>query len=103
MKSSLALEVTPSEAATRLAERARSLRLDSNWTRATLSDRAGVSVASLKRFENTGMASLDLVLKVAHALGRMDEFAALLAPPEARTLAELERRVDRPQRRRGRQ
>lgn len=93
---------TPAEAARSLAERARSLRLANLWTRETLALRAGVTSASLKRFERTGKGSLELVLKVAHALGRLEEFSRLLAPAEARSIAELERRASLPSPRRGR-
>jgi len=93
---------TPGEAGRSLAERAAALRLDRAWTRETLARRAGVTPASLKRFETTGAASLDLVLKVAFALGRLEDFAEVLHPPEAATLAELRERERRPSRKRGR-
>jgi len=93
---------TPEEAGHVLGERARTLRLGEDWTRTTLASRAGVTVASLKRFERTGKASLDLVLRVAHALGRLDEFSALLDTRQATTMAELERQAGRPPRQRGR-
>lgn len=85
-----------------LSDRLRSLRLHRNWTRETLAARAGVTPASLKRFETTGKASLELVLRVAHALGRLDELAPLWQPPAARTLEDLERLVTQPVRKRGR-
>jgi hypothetical protein len=61
-----------------------------------------VSAASLKRFENTGKASLELVLKVAQALGCLDEFEDVFKPPPAQTLAEIEKRAARRTRKRGR-
>lgn len=85
-----------------MAGRLRALRLSRGWTRNTLAARAGIAPASLKRFENTGKASLDLLLKAAHALSRLDEFGGLLRPPAARSLAELEERAAKPPRRRGR-
>jgi transcriptional regulator with XRE-family HTH domain len=93
---------TPREMADRLALQARELRLTKGWSRDTLARRAGVTPSSLKRFENNGLASLDLVLKVAQALGRLDSFADLLIPPPASTLAELERRISPRPRQRGR-
>jgi transcriptional regulator with XRE-family HTH domain len=85
-----------------LAERVRALRLLRNWTQATLAERAGISLGSLRRFESTGLASLELVLKVAHALGRLADFESLLQPPPAQSIAELEQRVAQPKRQRGR-
>ncbi len=81
---------TPGDAARGLAERARSLRLMRGWKRETLAQRAGVSASSLKRFETTGEASLALVLRVAFALGHLDDFTTLLQAPNALSLDELE-------------
>jgi hypothetical protein len=56
----------------------------------------------LKRFETTGKASLELLLKTAHALARLEEFATLLQPPPAQSIEELERRAGKPAPKRGR-
>jgi transcriptional regulator with XRE-family HTH domain len=93
---------TPSEVSLALGERVKTLRLLKGWKRQTLADRAGVSAASLRRFEATGKASLELVLRTAHALGRLTDFSKLLAPPPARSIAELEQRAAPPTRKRGR-
>ncbi|WP_306597851.1 helix-turn-helix transcriptional regulator [Geothrix sp. 21YS21S-2] len=77
-----------------LAGRAKSLRLREPWTRETLAARAGLTSASLKRFETTGSASLDLVLKVAFALGRLEDFAGAPRPSDPASLADLEARQD---------
>src|SRR5579862_6187104 len=92
----------PAEMGKSLAVRAKALRLLKSWTRNTLAARAGVTAASLKRFETTGQASLALVLKVAHALAKLDEFNALLQPPPAQSIEELERRAAKPIPKRGR-
>jgi len=92
----------PGEVGGLLGDRAKALRLGKGWTRETLAQRAGVSASSLKRFETTGKASLELVLKVAGALGRLDEFGKLLLPPPARSIEELERRAAAPIPKRGR-
>ncbi len=102
MAAALLTPLGPAEAGRSLAERMRALRLLKGWTRETLAKRSGISAASLKRFENSGKASLDLVLKAAHALARLEEFNKPLQPPPARTLAELERRAAAPARKRGR-
>ena len=102
MEPSLLSLHTPSEAAKALADRMKHLRLGQAWTRETLAERAGVSAASLKRFETTGEASLKLVLRVALVLGRLEEVTQLFQPPEAATMAELKARFDQPKRKRGR-
>jgi len=61
-----------------------------------------VAAASYRRFETSGKASLELVLKVAHALARLEEFDQLLQPPPARGIEELEQRAAGPSRKRGR-
>lgn len=85
-----------------LAERIKALRLIKGWKRDTLALKAGVTASSLKRFETTGKASLELLLRVVHALDRLDEFRNLLGPPAARTMDELEKLAARPVRKRGR-
>jgi len=94
--------VGPGEMGVLLAGRAKALRLLKGWTRETMAKRAGVTAASLKRFESSGKASLELVLKVGHALARLEEFGALFQPPVAQSIEELERRVGGPVRKRGR-
>jgi HTH-type transcriptional regulator / antitoxin HipB len=94
--------LSPAEMGRSLADRVRTLRLLKGWTRQTLARRAGVSAASLKRFETTGRASLDLLLKVAHALARLEEFGKPLQPPAAQSIEELEALGSRPARKRGR-
>ena len=94
---------TPHEVAGSLASRVKESRLVKNWTRQSLASRAGVSVASLKRFETSGKASLDLLLRIAHSLGRLDEFEKLLMPERATSLSELEKQTALHGRKRGRQ
>lgn len=102
MEPALLTLTTPREMGLSLARRLRELRLLKVWTRETLAARAGVSAASLKRFETQGKASLDLVLRVAHALGRLNDFAEILQLPPAAGIAELERRAAKPLPKRGR-
>lgn len=102
-ESFLPILVFPGDAADLLARRTMELRLAEGLKRETLAARAGVTVASLKRFERTGKGSLELLLKVAMALGRLEDFANVFKPQEFRTLAELERHVTQPKRKRGRQ
>jgi transcriptional regulator with XRE-family HTH domain len=92
----------PAEMGKSLADRAKFLRLIKGWTRNTLAQRAGVTAASLKRFETTGKASLELVLKVAHALARLEEFSKLFEAPAAQSIAELEQWTAKPTPKRGR-
>ncbi len=94
---------SPEEIARRLADRVRDERLRQGWKQQTLADRSGVSLPTVRRYERTGRTSVENLLRLCHALGRLDAFAQLLAPPPARSLAELESRSSRsaPKRKRG--
>ena len=93
---------TPENVSRTLAARVRALRLAQGWKQLTLAQRSGVSLASLRRFEDSGQVSLQSLLALAFALNRLDDFAALLKEPPAASVAELEARENRPMRQRGR-
>ena len=76
------LEQTPREASQVLAERHRTLRKQLKMSQEEMAERSGVSLGSLKRFENTGKISMDSLLKLMHLLGRLNEFDSLLLPKE---------------------
>lgn len=92
---------TPEDIARQWANKVRRLRLDRGWKQSTLAQRSGVSLASLRRFETSGQGSLKNVLRLIFALGRIDDLVAVLEPPPARSIAELERIRDAPRRQRG--
>src|SRR6202012_1017076 len=93
---------TPEQVSRKLAARAKALRLARGWKQVTLAERSGVSLASLRRFEESGRVSLQSLLDLAFALNRLDDFDALIQPPRAASLAELEAAEKRPARKRGR-
>jgi len=76
------LEQTPLEVSQALAERHRILRKQLKMSQEEMAERSGVSLGSLKRFENTGKISMDSLLKLMHLLGRLNEFDSLLLPKE---------------------
>ena len=51
---------------------------------------AGIALSTLKLFEYTGQISLDRLLRIAAAMGRLEEFLSPFAPPPARSLDEIE-------------
>lgn len=73
---------TPFEISQTLAERHRALRKQLKMSQSEMAERSGVSLGSLKRFENQGKISLESFLKLAHLLGRLEEFISLLHPIE---------------------
>lgn len=82
-----------------LAERARAFRVLRQLRQEELAERAGVGVMTVRRFEKTGRASIENVLRIAFALRAEAEFEALFQAPKYRTLdealAEPVRRVQR--------
>ncbi len=93
---------TPEQVGKSLAARVKELRLARGWKQATLAQRSGVTLASLRRFEESGRVSLENLLELAFALNRLDDFEALFQAPRASSLAELEAGEKRPARKRGR-
>ena len=69
----------PTEVARSVAGRLVALRKDKGWTQAELARRSGVSLGSLKRFEQQALISLENLLALAHVLGRLEDFGSLFA------------------------
>lgn len=76
------LETTPLKVSQALAEKHRTLRKQLKMSQEEMAERSGVSLGSLKRFENTGKISLDSLLKLMHLLGRLNEFDNLMLVKE---------------------
>lgn len=68
------LESTPLEISKAIAERHKLLRKKLRLSQKEMAERSGVSLGSLKRFENTGKISLEALLKLAHLSGRLKDF-----------------------------
>lgn len=92
---------SPEEVARLLADRLREERLRQRWKQETLARRAGVSLPTVRRYERTGRTSVENLFRLCHALGRLDEFAEILKPPAAESIAELETQYRAPKRKRG--
>ena len=71
-----------------LAERARALRVLRRLRQEELAVRAGVGVMTVRRFEKTGRASMENVLRIAVALRAETGFESLFQAPKYRTLDE---------------
>lgn len=95
--------VTPEDMARSIAARLQELRLMHNWKQSSLAQRAGVSLASLRRFEQTGEISMKGLLRLAFALRRLSDFDTVLQPPPAHSITELAQRSTVPGRKRGSQ
>lgn len=81
---------TPEDISISLAGKIRQLRLARKWKQSTLADRAGVSLASLRRFERSGKGSINLLLRLSFTLDRLGDFQDILLNDIPATMAELE-------------
>ena len=68
------LAKTPSDLLQTLAKHHHILRKKNGYSQQELADRSGVSLGSIKRFERTGLISLESLLKLAHVLNRLEDF-----------------------------
>lgn len=57
-----------------ISKRAQEARLSQNLSRKTLSKMSGVAESSIKRFEMSGEISIISLLKIAKALGHINQF-----------------------------
>lgn len=94
--------ITPQEMQKIIASQARTLRLEFNLSQQTLSKKSGVSYGSLKKFEQTGQISLESLLKLAVALGAMDDFKSLFVPAPPSAASSLDELMVDEKRKRGR-
>lgn len=77
------LQKTPGELQTLIAERVRMIRRRRKISQKKLSELSGVSLGSVKRFEQSGEISFLSLIKIATALGLNNELEHLFedAPP----------------------
>jgi transcriptional regulator with XRE-family HTH domain len=93
---------SPFEMTKEIAKKAQEKRLKLNMSQQTLSEKSGVSYGTLKKFEQKGQISLESLLKIALALGEMDQFEHLFAKTDDNLPASLDELLDDNPRKRGR-
>lgn len=81
---------SPDDILREIGGRARDLRLSMNLSRATLAEKAGISAATIKRLEDTGVISLPNLVLLAVALDATEHFSALFEKPAPVTLKQLQ-------------
>lgn len=86
---------TPSEISADLASRVRARRKELHLTQEQLSRKAGMSLASYKRFEQKGLIALDALIRVAIALNCEDEFDTLFTKRGYSSIEEVIREATR--------
>lgn len=65
--------ITPAKVQKKLAEQARMRRLQMELTQQGLAERAGVALPTLRKFERTGVLSLESFLKLHLVLGGLED------------------------------
>ena len=75
--------------ASKVAENSKKMRILHNFTQKELAERSGMTLSSLKRFEQKGEISLSNMLKIAISLDATDGFEKLFLNKEANTLDEF--------------
>lgn len=83
------LKKTPYEIDKSIAERIRGIRKRRKITQKTLSERSGVSLGSVKRFESSGEISLISLTKIAMALDLEDQLEQLFAQAPFLSIEEI--------------
>ena len=79
----------PTDILIETGQKHRLLRKKAKLSQSLLAEKSGVSLGSIKRFEQTGKISFESLLKLAHILGRLSEFETNFKPKE--DLAEIEK------------
>jgi len=85
-----------------IGRRAKQVRLAARRSQSDVARAAGISLATLQRFESGANVSLDVLAHVAIALHAERELGQLFALPDLRTIDEVLRRRALPQRGRSR-
>jgi transcriptional regulator with XRE-family HTH domain len=83
------IDKLPSTVLQEVAARHKLVRKNYNLTQAELALRSGVSLGSLKRFENTGQISFMSLLKLAHFFNRLTDFEGVFFMENNEKIAKL--------------
>jgi transcriptional regulator with XRE-family HTH domain len=79
---SYSINKVPSQTILELAFRFKKIRKSQKKSQAETAERSGVSLGSLKRFEQTGQISLESLLKLAHLFDKLSDFDAVFEEKE---------------------
>ena len=80
---------SPKEIMILLSKNIIALRKQEKMSQRELSDRAGVAYASIRKFESTGIISLESLLKICEALKRLIDFESILLPSDMKRKKDL--------------
>ena len=89
MNNILDLVKTPREIELEIAANVKRRRREAKLTQQQLSEKSGVSLGSLKRFENQGKISLESLVKIGVALGYQQDLLQLFSQRRYRSIEEV--------------
>lgn len=97
------LFISLSKVQRKIVESIRARRLQMELTQEGLSERTGVSLSTLRKFEQKGVISLDSFLKILAVVGGLEEIVAALKPKEQhfKSIDEVLKSEEKPTRKRG--
>lgn len=75
-------ERSPKEVMIFLSKNIIALRKEEDMSQKELSTRSGVAYASVRKFESTGIISIESLLKICDTLGRLSDFETILLPDD---------------------
>jgi transcriptional regulator with XRE-family HTH domain len=96
--------ISISKAQQKLAENVRDKRLSMDLTQESLAERSGVPLATLRKFEQKGVISLESFLKLLMVVGGIEEIIQVLKPskPNFTSIDEVLKDANMVSRKRGR-
>ncbi len=94
------LDKTPDSILTSVALRVKERRLERNWTQKFLASKAGMPLATYRRFEREGEISLRSLVMLSIALEAEDDFGLLFSTKNYQSIDELIDTNDNKQRKR---
>ena len=80
---------SPADIARNVGGNAKALRLSRNLSRKTLAEKSGVSETTIKRFETTGIITLETLILLATALDELTAVTKLFRPDHPNSIDEL--------------
>lgn len=72
----------PFDAKAELAKAVKNARLKRGWKRSTLSEKTGIPIPTITRYETTGEISLDKFLRLAFVLGDLNKLKSVFDSEE---------------------
>lgn len=97
------LFISLSKVQRKIVESTRARRLQMELTQEGLSERTGVPLSTLRKFEQKGVISLDSFLKILSVVGGLEEIVDALKPKEQhfKSIDEVLKSEEKPTRKRG--